>query len=172
MTDAASFCFPPVAAPDIEILILGSLPGEASLARAQYYGHPRNQFWRLIGEAVQDAELPLMEYHDRLDRLRHHKVGLWDVVASAVRPGSLDQHMRDIISNSLTDFVSAFHNLRVIGFNGTTASKIGQRQLPTHPMNASGQAIEVLMLPSSSPANTMGYPLKAQAWRQLTALTS
>ena len=169
MTDAASFCFAPVAAPDIEILILGSLPGEASLARAQYYGHPRNQFWRLIGEAVQDAALPLLDYHDRLDRLRYHRIGLWDVVASAVRPGSLDQHMRDIVSNSLADFVSAFHNLRIIGFNGATASRIGQRQLPESPVNASGQAIEVLTLPSSSPANTMHYPLKAQVWRRLTA---
>lgn len=154
-----SRCFPPAAPPHIRLLVLGSLPGEESLARNQYYGHPRNQFWRLTGELIGSDLVPL-PYVERLARLNAHDVGLWDVVASAVRPGSLDQHMRAITPNALRRFVETLPRLEAIAFNGTTASRIGRGQIGDWP----GQLVD---LPSSSPANTMRLEEKARIWRSL-----
>ena len=86
--------FPPVVDGKIETLILGSFPGVASLGKAQYYGHPQNQFWRLVG-AVIDEPLYEMEYARRLRTLLKHRIGLWDVIGKCVRPGSLDSNIRN-----------------------------------------------------------------------------
>ena len=87
--------FPPVVRRDTRLLILGSLPGEKSLAARQYYAHPRNLFWKLM-EQVIESELVALDYPARLDALLAHKVGLWDAVQSATRKGSLDADMRDV----------------------------------------------------------------------------
>src|SRR3954449_12855088 len=79
----------PVACSDARLFVLGSLPGDASLAARRYYAHPTNQFWSLLGNAI-DEELHDRPYEDRLERLAERRVGLWDVIASASRPGSLD----------------------------------------------------------------------------------
>jgi len=84
---------PPVARPDARLFILGSLPGDASLAAAQYYAHPRNHFWRLLGSVIEE-DLHALAYEQRLERLAEHRIGLWDVIGSAVRRGSLDQAIR------------------------------------------------------------------------------
>ena len=77
-------CFPPVVDTHTRVLILGSLPGEASLAQAQYYAYKHNQFWRLVGEVI-SQDLPNMDYAMRLQTLLAHHIGLWDVVAEAKR---------------------------------------------------------------------------------------
>lgn len=159
MQDDASRCFPPAAAPHVRVVILGSLPGAESLARGQYYGHPRNQFWRLMGGLI-GVDLTLLGYTERLESLNAHDIGLWDVVASAVRPGSLDQHMRAIIPNGLRQFVDSLPRLEAVAFNGMTAGRIGRRQIG----NWSGQLID---LPSSSPAHTMRFADKARQWRSI-----
>jgi hypothetical protein len=84
------FGLPPIARIDATLFILGSLPGDASLAARRYYAHPTNQFWRLLGAAIGE-ELQPLSYEDRLGRLAERRIGLWDVIASASRPGSLDQ---------------------------------------------------------------------------------
>ena len=84
---------PPIARPNARLFILGSLPGDASLAVAQYYAHPQNQFWRLVGSVICE-NLHDLAYSDRLERLAEHRIGLWDVIGSAVRRGSLDQAIR------------------------------------------------------------------------------
>ena len=77
---------PPIARPDARLFILGSLPGDASLSAQRYYAHLTNQFWRLLGGAIGD-ELQALPYEDRLERLAERRIGLWDVIASARRPG-------------------------------------------------------------------------------------
>jgi len=163
MDSSAARCFPPVVTPGVRVLILGSLPGEWSLAQRQYYAHPRNQFWRLAGELVGE-ELSLLDYDARLARLNARGIGLWDVVASAVRPGSLDQHLRDVVPNPLADLVTALPDLRAVAFNGSTASRIGRRAI--HAAGAA-RALTLVDLPSSSPAYTLPYARKAEAWRTL-----
>ncbi len=161
----ASSCFPPVAGPETRILILGSLPGMQSLALSQYYGHPRNHFWPLLS-GLTGADLPALPYEARLAHLQGKGVGLWDVVASAVRPGSLDQHLRSVSANSLGSFVASLPALRVIAFNGSTASRIGRRQLERDDAFIKRQ-IAMIDLPSTSPANTTALARKAKSWGQL-----
>jgi len=165
--EEASACFPPVAGPETRVLILGSLPGMRSLALSQYYGHPRNHFWPLLS-GLTGADLPALPYETRLAHLRGKGVGLWDVVASAVRPGSLDQHLRSVSANSLGGFVATLPALRAIAFNGSTASRIGRRQLERDEAFL-GRQIAMIDLPSTSPANTMALTRKAESWGQLTA---
>jgi len=161
-----SRCFAPATTPHIRLLILGSLPGEQSLAKQQYYGHPRNQFWRLMSERL-STDLTLMGYEEKLHTLNTHSIGLWDVVARATRPGSLDQNMRDIEANALGAFVRRFSALEAIGFNGGTAARIGRRQLGQAPSSASGASLALIDLPSSSPAHTLAYAHKSSAWAAL-----
>jgi double-stranded uracil-DNA glycosylase len=154
------FSFAPVADAGTRVLILGSLPGEASLARSQYYAHPQNQFWRLVG-AVIGADLQALDYERRLAALRAAGVGLWDVVRSATRAGSLDTAIRDHEPNALAEFAASLPALRAIAFNGGKASAIGRRQLGHAPPWA------LLSLPSSSPAHTMVFGRKEAEWLTL-----
>ena len=97
--------FAAVADASTRVLILGSLPGEASLRRAQYYAHPQNQFWRLAG-AVINADLAAAAYPDRLQILLRAGIGLWDVISSAERRGSLDADIRNHQPNALAAFAA------------------------------------------------------------------
>ncbi|MBV1776473.1 DNA-deoxyinosine glycosylase [Burkholderiaceae bacterium DAT-1] len=154
-------CFPPVVNSGTHILILGSLPGDASLTLQQYYGHRQNKFWELIG-AVINVDLRPLPYDDRLQRLLEQGVGLWDVIAEADRKGSLDSAIRNEAINQLTALIASLPELKVIAFNGGTAAKIGRRQLShlTHQYT-------LLDLPSSSPAYTLAYPAKLAGWMTL-----
>lgn len=166
MDEPAALCFPPVAGPDARLLILGSLPGERSLELAQYYGHPRNHFWHLVGGLI-GIDLPALPYTARLSHLTAHGIALWDVVAQAIRPGSLDQHLRAVQSNDLGQFVATLPRLRAIAFNGATASRIGRRRLKDMADDRVNPDLALIDLPSTSPANTMALARKAQAWGQL-----
>ena len=153
-------CFPPVADERTCVLVLGSLPGEMSLACAQYYANPRNQFWRLT-EGVIGAALCGQPYEARLGTLLDARIGLWDVVRSATRKGSLDAAIQDYEPNELSTFVASHPNLRAIAFNGNKAAQIGQRQL------AASSRPTIVILPSSSPAHTMSFDLKQERWMAL-----
>ncbi|HEX8412530.1 MAG TPA: DNA-deoxyinosine glycosylase [Sphingomicrobium sp.] len=149
----------PVAHPNVRLFILGSLPGDASLAAHRYYAHPTNQFWRLLGRVLGE-ELHLLTYEDRLRRLAERQVGLWDVVESAERRGSLDQAIRSAGYNRLDRLLTEFPDLRAIAFNGLTAAQLGRRALgPTQ--------LTLIDLPSSSAANTRRFDQKAEVWDQL-----
>ena len=116
--------FAPVAGRGTRLLILGSLPGAASLRAGQYYAHPQNGFWRLIG-AVIGRDLAALPYPDRLAALPPAGVGLWDVIASAERPGSVDAAIRDPEPADLAALVAGLPALRAVGFNGATAARSG-----------------------------------------------
>jgi hypoxanthine-DNA glycosylase len=150
--------FPPVVSPQTRILILGSLPGEASLAAGRYYAHPQNQFWRLAGAAIGREELPSLDYDARLAALLVAGIGLWDTVASALRSGSLDAAIREAEHARLPELVATLPNLRAVAFNGGTAARIGRRRLA----DAKPRLID---LPSSSPAYAaMPFAEKRRRW--------
>ena len=152
--------FPPVVAPDTRVLVLGSLPGERSLAAQRYYAHPQNRFWHLIGKVV-GVELEPLDYDGRLAALLAAKVGLWDTVASARRAGSLDAAIREAEHNPLADLARSLPELRAVGFNGQASARIGMPQL-------AGTDLALIPLPSSSPANA-SIPLaeKEKLWSRL-----
>lgn len=152
---------PPVAKPDVQLFLLGSLPGDASLAAERYYAHPTNQFWRLLGSAIGE-ELEGLEYKMRLDRLAERRIGLWDVIASASRKGSLDQAIREAAHNRIERLFRDFPGLRAIAFNGLAASKIGRNLIAEPPAN-----VTLIDLPSSSAANTRPFADKVAAWSAL-----
>ena len=159
---ALKHCFPPVADARTRVLVLGSLPGEESLARGQYYANPRNQFWRLIGRVI-GADLVPLDYEPRLAALLAAGIGLWDTVGSATRRGSLDGNIRDEMANDLAELASALPELRAVGFNGGKAAALGMRRL------AGDARLALIPLPSSSPAFTLSFEAKAEEWMKLRA---
>jgi TDG/mug DNA glycosylase family protein len=152
--------FPPVVDADTRLLILGSLPGELSLARRQYYGNARNQFWHLTGAAI-GIDLTAMDYEARLGALRAAGIGLWDVVGSARRRGSLDGAIRDHVPNDLADLARSLPRLKAIAFNGGKSAALGR------PLLAALPHLTLIPLPSSSPAFTMALAEKQAAWNAL-----
>jgi double-stranded uracil-DNA glycosylase len=152
---------PPIAQTDARLFVLGSLPGDASLAAQRYYAHPTNQFWRLLGSAIGE-ELQALTYAERLQRLAERRIGLWDVIASATRPGSLDQAIRLAEHNQIAHLLRDFPALRAIAFNGMTAAALGRRLIGEPPSH-----ITLIDLPSSSAANTRALAEKVAAWARL-----
>src|SRR5690349_24189654 len=112
----------PIARADARVFLLGSLPGDASLAARRYYAHPTNQFWKLLGGAIGE-DLHSLDYAARLDCLAERRIGLWDVVAFAERQGSLDQSIRNAGHNPIDRLLEDFPHVQAIGFNGATAAK-------------------------------------------------
>ncbi len=139
--------------------MLGSLPGDIALARGQYYGNPQNHFWRLIS-AVIDRDLVPLGYEQRLKALRASGVGLWDSIGSAQRVGALDTAIRSHTPNALKDLVESLPALRAVGFNGKTSARIGRKALGP-------VSLDLVDLPSSSPAYTLGLDAKRAAWLEL-----
>lgn len=152
--------FAPHVAADTRLLILGSLPGARSLAARQYYAHPTNQFWRLLGAAT-GCPLASLPYEQRLAALRDRRVGLWDVIRTAARRTSSDGDIREAEPHDLAMLVADLPHLRMIGFNGAKAAAIGRRQLP--PL----AGVTLIDLPSSSAAYTIGFDAKLEQWRGL-----
>ena len=147
--------------PRVRVLVLGSLPGERSLAARRYYANPQNQFWRLMS-AVVGEDLVALDYDMRLARLLANRVGLWDVVARAQRAGSTDAALREISTNDLAALVATLPDLRAIGFNGGASYKHGLRQL-----GPAAAHYAIHPLPSSSGMHTIGLDAKLPAWREL-----
>lgn len=149
----------PVTRSDARILILGSLPGDASLSAKQYYAHPQNQFWTLASGVIQQ-DLVAVDYATRIVALQSAGIALWDVIGAANRQGSLDQKIRDAQINDLRGFVTTLPRLQVIAFNGKKAAAVAHNAFE-------GLAIEILPLPSSSAAYTLDVSEKAIAWSKL-----
>lgn len=153
--------FAPVVDSGTRLLVLGSLPGDRSLAQGQYYAHPQNRFWQLMGEVI-GVDLPALAYPARLAALLADGVGLWDVIAEARREGSLDTNIRDLADNDLPALLATLPALTTIAFNGGTAARLGGKVL-------GGQAsrYRIINLPSSSAAHTMRFSEKLLAWSVL-----
>ncbi len=155
---------PPVLNPSVRVLILGSFPGAVSLAAAQYYAHPRNQFWPLLSTVLND-DLFALPYAERLQKLLRHRIGLWDVIATCERRGSLDSAIRQAQEADFSQFHERYPQLHTIAFNGKTAGKAAPR------FDAAGY--RTLVLPSSSPANAqLSFIEKLKCWQQLNAAST
>lgn len=157
--------FPPIAAPDATVLILGSLPGQASLAAGQYYAHPRNAFWPILASLLGfGADAP---YAERVAALVRAKIAVWDVCAAARRPGSLDSAIaRDSVqANDFAAFFERHPRIARIGFNGAAAADLYRRHgLPL-------RGIASARLPSTSPANAgLDLAAKRLEWMRFLSL--
>lgn len=149
---------PPVIARGTRLVVLGSFPGVASLAAAQYYAHPRNQFWPLVGTLLAEA-LATMPYAQRLERLRARGLGLWDVYARCRREGSLDSAIEDAELNDLASLRRRAPGLVAVAHNGGESAR--QRR------HTQALGLPVWRLPSSSPANaSWSFERKLAAWRE------
>jgi double-stranded uracil-DNA glycosylase len=160
-TTERSFSFPPVARKDARVLILGSLPGQASLKAQQYYAQPQNAFWPLMGALFgAGRELP---YPERLRRLMEHRVALWDVCASAYRPGSLDHKIDEasVAPNDFTSFFDRHGRIERICFNGAMSERLFQK----HVAPALTTRFATIRLPSTSSAHAgRSITQKREAW--------
>jgi hypoxanthine-DNA glycosylase len=147
---------PPVLAPDAQVLILGSFPSEASLAAKQYYAHPRNHFWPILG-AVLDEPLAELPYDQRLARVRARRVAIWDTIVACERAGSLDAAIRKAERGEIARVRRVARELKAVCFNGQTAGRASAA------WREAGYA--TLVLPSTSPAYTLPVADKLAAWR-------
>lgn len=157
--------FAPVADKTARVLILGSMPGIESLRAAQYYAHPRNAFWRIMGDLV--GASPDLCYAARTRRLRQAGIALWDVLAACVREGSLDAAIDEnsIIANDLVAFLAQHPGITHVYFNGATA----ERCFRVHVQPAlEAKVLKLQRLPSTSPAHAArSYAEKLRAWRAI-----
>ena len=148
---------PPAIGPHCALLVLGSFPGVASLQAQQYYGHPRNHFWPLVGRLLQ-LDLVAMPYAQRLAAAQARGLGLWDVYARCQRVGSLDADIRQAVLNDLQGLPQRAPGLRVLAHNGGESARARR--------HTEALGLPVLRLPSSSPANaSWSFDRKLQAWR-------
>lgn len=156
--------FPPVATPRATVLILGSLPGRLSLQMQQYYAQPRNAFWKIMGRLC--AFEPEQPYADRLTALKKHHIALWDVCASAHRPGSLDADIneRSVVANDFSEFLLGHRRIHTVFFNGQKAAAL-YRRLVMAGLPLKFQSLDYVTLPSTSPAHAaVPFSVKLQRW--------
>ncbi|MCT4638713.1 MAG: DNA-deoxyinosine glycosylase [Bacteroidales bacterium] len=137
--------FEPISDDCSEILILGSMPGDRSIADNEYYSHPRNRFWPLICKLT-GSETPC-NYNDKNSMLLNNKIALWDVVYKANRPGSLDSNIANEKPNNINRFIQSHKKLKTIVFNGAAAQKL------YHKYFTRIAHISYYKMPSTSPAN-------------------
>ena len=154
--------FPPLSRPGARALILGSMPGVASLAAQQYYAHPRNHFWPIMANiAGFDPSAP---YAQRVEALTGAGFAVWDVLQSCVRPGSLDSAIQagTRVPNDFAGFLATQPGITCVCFNGTEAQNSFTRHvLP----GLSLEGVECVRLPSTSPAHAVAFAKKLAAWR-------
>ncbi|WP_236595720.1 MULTISPECIES: DNA-deoxyinosine glycosylase [unclassified Paenibacillus] len=144
------------------LLILGSMPGEASLLAGQYYGHPRNHFWRLL-YALLDGGEPDADYKARVQFALSRGVALWDVLRTCEREGSLDAAIRRPEANDFAAMFGMHPRIRHVFFNGSAAAELFQRHV--RPKLPAGDGRTYRTLPSSSPARAMSFEAKRDAWQ-------
>ena len=161
--------FPPIARRDARVLILGSLPGQESLRRRQYYAQPRNGFWTIMGLLCGAG--PSLPYRARARRLAACGIAVWDVCAAAFRAGSLDASIvaHSVVPNDFGMFLARHGGIRLVCFNGRTAAALYRRHvLPSLPARLA--ALPTVELPSTSPAHAaLSHDAKLARWRAVAA---
>ena len=162
---AEIYSFAPIVGAKAQVLILGSMPGKASLAAGQYYAHPRNQFWPILGELI--GAYPDLDYAERITLLINRRIAVWDVLRSCYRSSSLDSDIEksSMVSNDFGWLLQTYPEINRIFFNGATAEQTFRRQvLPSLPCPP-----KILQrLPSTSPAHAgMSLQQKLDHWRSI-----
>ncbi len=152
--------FAPISDVDARVLVLGSLPGQLSLQKLEYYAQPRNGFWKIMAELF--GASPRLPYAERTAMLVKNRIALWDVCAAAHRPGSLDSAIRDPLPNDFAAFLDSHPQVALICFNGAKAAQLYARMVRLPPGT---RPIRSVTLPSTSPAHAaMPYPVKLARW--------
>jgi double-stranded uracil-DNA glycosylase len=158
--EAAKRSFPPVVDERSRILVLGTLPGEESLRRQEYYAHPRNLFWPIVFGLF--GAVPPPAYADRLAYVLARNIALWDVCASAHRLASADTTIRAEVPNAIDALLDRYPTIRAVAFNGSGARRLHDRHLARRPDR------RYVALPSTSPAHArLGFAEKLACWTVL-----
>lgn len=158
--------FPPILEGNPRALILGSMPGQASLKENQYYAHKRNAFWPIMGELLGfDSQ---QHYENRIRYLPENSIAVWDVLKTCVRPGSLDSAIAEssIVVNDFATLFMDFPGIKLVAFNGQTAARYWHKYvLPTQ---AVPESLRTAILPSTSPAHaSISLVQKQQRWQEV-----
>jgi double-stranded uracil-DNA glycosylase len=159
--------FPPIAGRGARVLVLGSMPGRASLEAGRYYAHPHNAFWRIVGEQL--GLDPGAPYAARVRALKAARIALWDVLHSCVREGSLDTRIEEELANDFAAFFRRHRGVTHVFFNGAKAEASFRRHvLPGLGAIGVSMRLRYSRLPSTSPAHAgMTYARKRRAWRAI-----
>jgi hypoxanthine-DNA glycosylase len=165
-TTRAAICgFPPIAALDARVLVLGSMPSVASLAKQQYYGHPQNAFWRIMGRLFGAG--PDVPYDVRKKILCDQGIAVWDVLRECHREGSLDSAIRSESANDFRSFFQRHDGIHTVFFNGQKAETAFRRHV-LQEIIARHPTWQSVRLPSTSPANaSMSFDEKLAAWKAI-----
>ena len=152
------YSFPSLSNPEASILLLGTMPGVKSLELNEYYGHPQNNFWKLLA-LVFEEDIP-KEYHQKKEVLQRNKIAVWDVLQACERQGSLDSAIMKEVPNDFTEFLNQHPNIKIIAFNGQKAAAYFKKHI-----QISGN-YQLITLPSSSPANaSKSFEYKLMEWK-------
>lgn len=150
---------------DASLLILGSMPGQASLQAQAYYAHPRNAFWPIMADVL--GFLPDLAYDARLEALQANGIALWDVLAACHRPGSLDADIDDttLVINDFGGFLRQHPRIQRVCFNGAKAESSWRQRV--QPVLGDSRELTLVRLPSTSPAHAgMPYAAKRAVWAE------
>ena len=153
--------FAPIVPADARVLVVGTMPSVQSLAKRQYYGHPRNAFWPIMFRIF--GEEPSEVYDVRRALLLRHRVALWDVAYSCFRKGSGDAAMREVEVNDFAPLFAAHPRMDTIFFNGGTAESLFCTMVDPAVLPS---PLRKVRLPSTSPAHTMPFEEKLAHWRE------
>lgn len=163
MIMTATTSFAPIEGESARVLILGSIPGVASLSAGQYYAHRQNAFWKIMDRVLDIA--PAANYEARVEALKHANIALWDVLESCIRPGSMDAaiDLNSAKTNDIAGMLQRQPDLHTICFNGSAAEKIFKRRIQPSLGNVS---VKYIRLPSTSPAYaSMSFEVKLATWK-------
>ncbi len=151
--------FPPVLGDHPSVLILGTLPGKESLRKQQYYGHPRNAFWRIIFDLFEGDFSEV--YSERINFAKQNKIALWDVCHTAHRPGSLDSDIKKEVANTIPELLKDNPSIKLIAFNGQKAAQLYDKYFER------SRELTYYTFLSTSPANaSYSFEQKRENWRQ------
>lgn len=157
--DVTLSAFPPIVGPNPHTLILGTMPGQKSLTLGQYYAHPQNQFWRLMGDIY--GALPSLPYETRVDILKNQGIAVWDVLASCSRSGSMDADIKNPVANDFAAFFEQYSSIECVVFDSLTAVKLYDRLV----LPGLARSLSYKRVPSPSPAYArLTYAGKLALW--------
>jgi hypoxanthine-DNA glycosylase len=160
------YSFEPIISDSCRVLVLGTMPGAASLRKQQYYGYGRNAFWRIIYNLF--GEEPEEDYELRKSFLLKHNIALWDVLESCEREGSSDSGIRNPVPNDFAALYNKFPSIKHVCFNGKPAGNFYRRLVEKSIRDLPGR--DYYYLASTSPAYTLPYDKKLKEWRLLLEL--
>lgn len=149
--------FAPIVNTNTEILILGTMPGIASLEKQEYYAHPRNHFWKILYTLFGTTPIP-ENFGEKIKFLKSNKIGLWDVLENCERKGSLDIHIKNHKENDFETLLKEYPSINKIIFNGKESHRYFYKRF------GQKEGITYYVMPSTSPANTMSFENKLKNW--------